>query len=205
MAAEGTDQRGLKRRDRSPTPDGEHGDWRDDYEDAEQARIERKIFEDAKRRLKSAATPPEFEEGFTLADFWKGWEWFISHIKTVTNDRKPDYLDDASWHVSAAFMNHHGFLPDSFVKLSESNLIALVRDWNQNGSPLRQLKIGVILHVHHVAKKWLCTGGIEEMLEGIQNVLGELQECIGQIDMSPVEQKLDEINETLEWAGNKLN
>jgi hypothetical protein len=206
MAADGTDQRGLKR-GRSPTPDGEWTDWRDEdvEDDEERARMKRKCFDEEKRRLKSAATPPKIEYGFTLADFWKGWKWFITHIETVTNNRRPAYLDEASCNIYASFLNHHEFFPDSFVNLSHSDLIALVREWNQNGSPFRQLKFGVILHVHHCVKEWLGSGGVEQRLVGIENALVKLQNCMGETDMSPVEAKLDEINETLVWAGNMLD
>ena len=204
MAADGTDQRGLKR-GRSPTPDAECADSRDDYDDEERARMKREFFDKEKRRLKSAATPPKFKDGFTLADFWKGWGWLMTHIEIPTNNRRPEYLSDRDCNIPAYFLNEHEFYPESFASLSQSALIDLVREWNKNASPMRQLKFGVVLHVHHVVKKWLGGGGVEERLDGIRDALVELRHFIEPTDMSLVEQRLNDINATLEWAGNKMD
>lgn len=155
------------KRERSPTPEA------DDF-DCDQE------WKRQKARLKLITTPDE-----SLADFWKGWSWYLHHIKTVGDSRKAERLDDEDCRVLATFLEFNKFNPDSILEVPPIVLYNYVDGWNQSHCLQDQIKPGVVASVLKTLKFWM-----ENFGSGLDDSLLAVSHSI--------ETGLDDIKDTIE-------
>ena len=175
---------GLKR-GRSPTPEADDFEWDEDWK-------KRKFF-----KLKSIATPDE-----SLADFWKGWSWYLHHIKTVGDSRKAERLDDEDCRVLANFLERNKFKPDSILEVPPKVLYSYVDRWNEAHLFQDQIKPGVVASVLMVLKFWM-----EEFGSGLNVIKDSIDDVTGSIDdmkdtiysgLKDIKYSIDDMKDTID-------